>query len=207
MKQYFQKINKKIKTIKAVGSQGFTLVETLVAVSIFTVSILALMSVLTDGISDITYAKKKVAAAYLAQEGIEYVRNIRDTYDLYSPAGRDGWADFIDHMINPAAGARCDQDPGCYFDDRDLDFSVQAQPINSIDVIACGAECSTLLYDDATGKYGYESGSDSGFIRKIKVVPNPLNADEAKIYSTVFWKKGSGTYQLTFSETLFNWVE
>ena len=62
---------------------GFTLVETLVAISIFSVSIVGLMSVLGSGISNTNYAKQKITAYYLAQEGIEYVRNMRDTEVLY----------------------------------------------------------------------------------------------------------------------------
>jgi type II secretory pathway pseudopilin PulG len=74
---------------------GFTLVETLVSISIFTMSILGLMSVLASGISDSNYAKQKMTAEYLAQEGIEYVRNIRDTNVLYNTSGAQvGWTDF-----------------------------------------------------------------------------------------------------------------
>jgi type II secretory pathway pseudopilin PulG len=73
-------------------NKAFTLVETLVAISIFTISILGLISVLASGISDTGYAKKKISATYLAQEGIEYTRNIRDTHVLYG--GSTGWNDF-----------------------------------------------------------------------------------------------------------------
>ena len=55
---------------------GFTLVETLVAISIFTISILGMLSVLASSIANTTYAKQKMVATYLAQEGIEYIRNI-----------------------------------------------------------------------------------------------------------------------------------
>lgn len=76
-------------------NEAFTLVETLVAVSIFTVSILGLISVLASGISDIGYAKKKIAATYLAQEGIEYTRNFRDNSVIFSLSGvDDGWEEF-----------------------------------------------------------------------------------------------------------------
>lgn len=76
-------------------NKAFTLVETLVALSIFTVSLLALMSILASGIANTNYAKQKVAATYLAQEGIEYIRNARDTSVLYDPGGpQDGWDTF-----------------------------------------------------------------------------------------------------------------
>ena len=73
-------------------NKGFTLVETLVAISIFTMSILGLLSILASGISDTGYAKKKVVAGYLAQEGIEHARNIRDTHVLYDVSS--GWNNF-----------------------------------------------------------------------------------------------------------------
>ncbi|MBI3306082.1 prepilin-type N-terminal cleavage/methylation domain-containing protein [Candidatus Nomurabacteria bacterium] len=89
MKKIFKYLNIEISPAK---QGGFTLVETLVAVSIFSVSILGLLSVLADGVADSSYAKQKLIAAYLAQEGIEYVRNMRDTSVLYSGGGN--WNSF-----------------------------------------------------------------------------------------------------------------
>ena len=78
-------------------NKAFTLLETLVAISIFTVSILGIMSVLASGISNANYAKQKMTASYLAQEGIEYIRNMRDTNVLYSVNG--GWNGFRDATV------------------------------------------------------------------------------------------------------------
>jgi Tfp pilus assembly protein PilV len=77
---------------------GFTLVEALIAISIFTMSLLGIMSILADNITNIGYAKQKMTATYLAQEGIEYVRNIRDTKAL-SLGGSAGWTNFINTSI------------------------------------------------------------------------------------------------------------
>lgn len=74
--------------------RGFTLIETLVAISIFSISILAMMAVLADGISDTNYAKTKITASYLAQEGIEYVRNMRDNHVLYTDTTGLTWNTF-----------------------------------------------------------------------------------------------------------------
>ncbi len=76
-------------------NKGFTLLETLVAVAIFTVSVLALLSVLSGGIASTNYAKRKIMATYLAQQGVEYIRNQRDNYViLNSDNPQAGWDDF-----------------------------------------------------------------------------------------------------------------
>lgn len=74
---------------------GFTIVETLVAVSIFSMSLLGIMSVLGSGVANTNYAKQKIAAIYLAQEGIEYIRNMRDTNVLYAVDAETGWSNFL----------------------------------------------------------------------------------------------------------------
>ncbi len=97
--QKFLKRKNKTCPAKLQQSRGFTLVETLVAISIFTASILALISVLASGISSTNYAQKKVIAVYLAQEGIEYARNVRDTYVLYTGSTGKNWSNFRDGNI------------------------------------------------------------------------------------------------------------
>jgi len=157
MIKFFRQKNKKnrARPAKLQRSGGFTLVETLVAIAIFTTSILALMSVLASGISNTNYAKKKITAAYLAQEGIEYVRNMRDT-DILLKGSTDGWNSF---MTKSAGGISYPVDP---------------------DFIA-------------------------DFTRTIET--EEVNSDEVKILSKVEWTQGSGNYDITFSENLFNWIE
>lgn len=86
MKLFFKKVNK---------SNGFTLVETLIAISIFSLSIISLIAFLSQNISDMGYVKNKMKAAYLAQEGIEYARNMRDNYVLYTDITGSSWTDFV----------------------------------------------------------------------------------------------------------------
>ena len=85
MKNFFTQKNK---------VSGFTLVETLIAISIFSISVVALMSFLSQNLADTEYVKEKMIAVYLAQENIEYVRNMRDTYVLYSGMTGNNWGTF-----------------------------------------------------------------------------------------------------------------
>lgn len=64
------------KLIKA--NCGFTLIESMVAVTILVVGVLSVFSFLTFNISQSVNMKNKIIALNLAQEGIEIVRNIRD---------------------------------------------------------------------------------------------------------------------------------
>lgn len=186
------------------NSKGFTLVETLVAISIFTISIIALLSVLSQGISNTNYAKQKIIASYLAQEGIEYMRNLRDTFVLFDASGAQvGW-DAFNTKIAPVANTLCASATGCYFDDQGLDYVNHSQPMIDITLTACGVDCPYLLYNENTGKYGYASGISTDFIRKINVIQT---SNQTKISSTVYWTQGSGVHNISFSESLFNWVE
>lgn len=178
---------------------GFTLVETLVAISIFSVSLLGLMSILATSISNTSEVKEKNIATYLAQEGIEYMRNMRDTYMLYDAGGAaTGWTNFN----NKLTGAFCTIS-GCYFS-----ADAFSGPMNNLPMSSCASgSCPQMKYDASTGKYGYTYSTSSPFTRKITVTLMGSPTYEVKVFSTVFWTQGSGTYNMTLSENLFNWIE
>lgn len=191
---------------------GLTLIETLVAISIFTLSVLASMMVLSNNISNTVYTKKKLIASYLAQEGVEYIRSMRDTYMLYSSSGSAGWGSFnvkVAGNVYPLGNSVCASTNGCYFNPDNLSTYSGPMPITQIPISNCtSANCSNgpMYYDSATGKYNNSAtGSPSGFTRKIKVTQ--MSTDETNVTSTVFWTQGSGTYSMVFSENLFNWIE
>ena len=67
--------------------RGFTLIETMVALAIFSVSVVSLIVMTSQGVANVSLAKNKLIASYLAQEGIEVVRNNRDSlgFDSLNP--------------------------------------------------------------------------------------------------------------------------
>ncbi len=173
---------------------GFTLVETLVAISIFSMSLVALMSILGSGISDTNYAKQKIIAGYLTQEGIEYIRNMRDTYVLY-PANGTTWNSFKVQLTSCNLGNECG-----------FNTSLYVFPLGSNFIKKCTSDPNICKVYLNNGNYNTNSsGVDSGFTRKIWM--DAVGADELKIYSKVEWTQKSGTYSIIFSENLFNWIE
>lgn len=76
------------------NQKGFTLIETLVAITIFTIALVAMLSISGRGISDINISKNKLIANYLGDEAIEGVRALRDKYLLdanFNLFFRQGW--------------------------------------------------------------------------------------------------------------------
>ncbi len=58
--------------------KGFTLIETLFAILIFSTALVSLMAIAGKGIAAASAAREQTVAHYLAQEGLEVARNMRD---------------------------------------------------------------------------------------------------------------------------------
>lgn len=187
-------------------NKGFTLVESLVAISIFTMSILSVLNILSNGIADTGYAKKKILAGYLAQEGIEEIRNIRDTFMLYSGSGPAGWAAFKGYVM-PVCTTSSGFD-GCFFSDDDISFDPSvSMPVTQDTIFACSVaqKCGSYTYQNGVYRVG-GSGPNSGLTPKI-IVTN-ITADEVMVTSTISWTQpGSGVHNVSFSENLYNWIQ
>ncbi len=59
-------------------NKGFSLIEVLLTISIFSMFMVALIGVLSIGEESSSLAGKRIQAVYLAEEGLEALRNIRD---------------------------------------------------------------------------------------------------------------------------------
>jgi type II secretory pathway pseudopilin PulG len=59
-------------------NKGFTLLEALVATSILMVAVAAPITIAQKGLSSAIYSKNQMIASYLAQDAIEYIKNVRD---------------------------------------------------------------------------------------------------------------------------------
>jgi prepilin-type N-terminal cleavage/methylation domain-containing protein len=58
--------------------QGFTIIETLVAITILMISVVGPLTIAHKGLRAAVDAGDTVTASYLAQDAIEYLKNIRD---------------------------------------------------------------------------------------------------------------------------------
>lgn len=96
--------SKKINNIQT-PSSGFTLLETIVAIGILSLAATAPIVIAQKGIASAIYARDQITAFYLAQEAIEYIRNVRDTNRL----NNDTWLKNLNPCEGPAS-KRCQLD-------------------------------------------------------------------------------------------------
>ena len=66
--------------------KGFTIIETLVAITILMISIAGPLTIAQKGFNAGIYAKDQVTASYLAQDAMEYIKNVRDNNVFASPS-------------------------------------------------------------------------------------------------------------------------
>ncbi|OGD68232.1 hypothetical protein A2811_01755 [Candidatus Campbellbacteria bacterium RIFCSPHIGHO2_01_FULL_34_10] len=175
----------KTKNSKLKTNTGFTLIETLVAISILLIAIISPLILAKEGMVSARLAKNQLVAFYLAQEAVEYVRNVRDS-NLLSGSS---WLSYLEDC----------QSGLCYIDAQDPFFS---SAINS-----CGTECPELkkYYPDVNQEsflYSYESGDPSGFVRNIRIENVNGNAEEVSVEVEILWDRGQRSFSVR--ESLYN---
>lgn len=172
---------------KNTSAAGFTLIETLVAITILLIAVVGPIALIGDSIRKMYYARDEVLAINLAQEGIEMVRQVRDTNMLSGSAWLTNLADgtYLIDAGNSMTGA-----PGTF-------------------VIYCGAACvpQPIYLDGNTGLY--RQGvvfSSTRFSRIVTISSAGLPANERQITSTVTWLTGGSTGSVSVSEYIFSWA-
>lgn len=194
--------NMRTQTLKENTDRGFTLIEVLIAVVIFSTAVAGLLLIVGTGIGDVNMAKNRLVANYLAQEGIEIMRFKRDHFTETNPSG--GWSQF-QTLLNTV----CTQANPCGVSAiRPLDPPIDCGPNNP-------TNC-TIVEDrnSSTATGAYTSLGDPGssgwpqtiYTRKIYLETPQNNSNDAYIiHSSVTWSQGTGTYTTSMSETIYNW--
>lgn len=175
---------------KSKSAQGFTLLETLVAIGIITIGVVSAINLVSFGISRARLNSQELIVIDLAQEGIEIIRNKRDTNWLVYPDQDNKWSQDIDGNPSALGGKR---------------YRVE---IGEIDKVTGDPNISTnnnyVLKMDANGFYNFTSGTNTNFRRQI-IIYQEAGEEQSKmrVYSIV---KVDGTnISVTIQEDLYNW--
>ncbi len=176
---------------------GYTLLETLVAIVVLSLAIVAPLGIASKSLFQALLAKEQLTAFYLAQEGMEAMRHLRDTNILRTGGGPTGY-DWLDGIPVPL----------------DQDLYIDVSTIGSgaphrVEPDLCpGGVCPPLTLDPNSGLYAYDELNDpaSPFTRIVRVTPSTNgNPDEVSVIVTVNWSVGENNRSVVLREVLFNW--
>lgn len=178
--------------------KGFTLIETLVAITILITATVAPITIAAKGLQSAFYARDHLAAVYLAEEALELIRERRDDWSLsHKGSGTDDW-------LTGATDPKCQGADGCGVDARTTTFT---------DCTIAGA--CRLKYDSnaivtgVRGLYTYVTGTNSLFTRVVKLQQVPVNGNgvnEVLVTVDVSWQANvtGGQKTVRVQSTLFN---
>jgi type II secretory pathway pseudopilin PulG len=176
------------------GEWGFTILETLVGISILTLAIAATFSAVQVGLSSSISSRDQVIAFTLAQEAVEYIRNVRDANGL---AGVDWMTGISLDSVND----------NCYFGNAcTVDATIASASAFTKCLGAPGANsCPNILEDSVTGLYGYTAGwAYTNFNREVSIT-NVSAGKEILITVRMRWTKGTTVKTFVIKESIFNW--
>lgn len=174
-------------------NNGFSLIETLVAITILVFGIVGPLTLAQMSLRSFPQIRDRITAEYLASEGLETVKNARDTAMIADPdSGLPNFNPFGCHSAN-----------GCYVD------ATLENPVFG----PCTGNCPPLKYNSATGNYNYSTGVNTIFIRKIFINSGNLNVSGANgegalVRVRVEWpSRFAGTESVEFSSYLTDWFK
>ena len=160
-------------------NRGFTLVEVIVAIFVLAMGVVGIMNAIPSMISNLNLYTSKLTAFYLAQEGVEIIRNIRDSNWLQSGSWDNGLT-------------ACSLPNGCQ-----VDYGDAGNP-NPFLVQDLGEK----LNISESGFYEYGGSSPSKFSRKIIITPF---TDGLKVEVVVYWDEKGKVASTSVEENLYNW--
>ena len=175
---------------KLKNQKGFTVLESIVAILILSLSISGVFSAVQQSLSQSIIAKDEVKAFYLAQEAIEIIRNKRDSNQLAKLDNPSvSWLDGITSV--------CPIGNTCTVDARNFQ------------IFNCGTggwgSCTQYLKQDPnTFLYSYISGNPTNFKREIQI--ESINTDEMTVTVRIYWKKGLIPLEFKVKTHLFSWI-
>ncbi len=178
-------------------NKGFTLVETLVAVALLALTIVLPYYAIQKSLAASYTSRDDLLAASLAQEGLEFIRAVRDANYLYNfnrQSEEREWMEGLDGSTTGSVncfgiGKKCIVDP----------------TRSSNQVTLCGGTCPKLYINNSSGVYTNVAGGGTATKYTRYVNLEWISAREVKVTSTVEWFS-HGQHSITVTDILNDWL-
>lgn len=167
-------------------NKGFSLIEVITAIFILTVGIGGAFSLIYQTLSTVYAVRARLTASFLAQEGVEVIKNLRDSAWLRSrTVTTTSWL----YYLSETGG-----------DNYQLDYSTS----DLVDTYSGDPDYLTI---DSNGFFSYETGDNdvTHFTRSIAI--SNVTTNTIDVLVNVGWQVGGKDRELEIKETITNWYE
>lgn len=165
-------------------NKGFTLIELVISVFIIAIALSGAFTILQRLIASTTLSSSQLVASFLAQEGVEIVRSVRDKNWVEDVSWQEGFG-----YCSPSTANFCEAD---YNDGSLSQFTINTQ--------------ARALKMNSQGFYNYDSGKDTRFKRKI-YIDNLGSGEGFKVTVLVQWQDFGRDYEISVQENLWDWYK
>lgn len=162
---------------------GFTIVELIITIALLSFGIVGVYGAFYSTIRTNYSSSLRFTATYLAQEGLEIIRNMRDKNVINGATWSSG-------LTSCLAGCQGDYKTGT---------PVQT-PANQLQTYNANA----FLNHNTDGFYSYDAGSATQFKRKITMTQE-LGSDTLKVNVVVSWSYNGEPFSTEAEGYLYNW--
>ncbi len=180
--------------------KGFTLVETMVAITILAFAFVGPFTAVQTALTNSYVSRDQLTGALLAQEGLEYIRSIRDNNYLAGRAWTDGFSGTENNRNqcygeNPSGYCTVDPTVGDFHNESD---AMEGYSSGNTENIA-------YLYLSSANLYNQQgSGAETRFKRTVQL--QSISDTELLVTVVVSWQTGAGSYSVTVTDTLHDWL-
>jgi len=159
---------------------GFTMIEMIAALFVMSVGIMGIFSLVSQTISYISITSSRLTAIYLSQEGMEIIRNIRDSNFLKINKGEEGnWDDGLSN--------------GEYYN-----FDYRSETIDD-------TTCDGKNYLEISQGF-YKCSASGKFQRKAQITKKP-EENKIEVEIKVSWQERGRTHMVVARENLYQWYK
>ena len=189
--------------LKQKNKQGMSLLESIVAVGLVMSVVIGSITMSISTIRMGRNSNNRIVALNLAREGIEYVRNLRDSNWLKESEGIENTIPEPDRIYQWDDG----MEAGAYNLDQYLESGNWVSDFNLLDssyeydLENCGTNCE--LNVTSNGIYNHTSGVPSNFSRIITL--NKDNSEYINVVCKIHWLENEKPKFFTLEENLFDW--
>ena len=169
------------KETKKNNNKGFTLLETIIAIFVISVGLVGVAAIIFQIFALASISSNDLIASYLAQEGIEIVRNIRD-------------GNWLEQRNNPAILWT----DGLTFGQWEGDFT-------NMQNLTPWTGAGRHLNIDVNGFYSHASGTPTRFQRKITISEGPAPGESINVRVEIFWSERGRDHRFESQTKLYNW--